>query len=46
MPSSSLSVFKGKPFGRFAQKARITDADLWRAAKRANDGLIDADRHA
>jgi hypothetical protein len=38
-----MSVYMGKPFMRFARKARIADADLWQAAKRANDGLIDAD---
>ena len=42
-PSRTLSVYKGKAFVRFARKARITDADLWQAAQRANDGLIDAD---
>jgi hypothetical protein len=41
--SRSLSVYKNKPFARFAKKARITDADLWRAAQLANEGLIDAD---
>jgi hypothetical protein len=42
-PSGTLSVYKGKAFVRFARKARITDADLWQAAQRANDGLVDAD---
>ncbi len=42
-PSRTLSVYKGKAFVRFARKARITDADLWQAAQRANDGLVDAD---
>jgi hypothetical protein len=42
-PSRTLSVYKGKAFVRFARKAHITDADLWQAAQRANDGLIDAD---
>ena len=41
--SRSLAVYKSKPFARFAKKARIVDADLWRAAQRANKGLIDAD---
>ena len=41
--SSTLSVYKGKAFVRFARKVRITDSELWRAAQRANDGLIDAD---
>ncbi len=41
--SRSLSVYKGRAFVRFARKARITDSDLWQAAQRANDGLIDAD---
>ncbi len=39
----SLSVYKSKPFTRFAKKARITDADLWKAAQLANEGGIDAD---
>jgi hypothetical protein len=38
-----LSVYKTKSFGRFARKARISDADLWQTATRANEGLIDAD---
>jgi len=38
-----LSVYKGKAFVRFAKNARITDAELWKAAQRANEGLIDAD---
>lgn len=38
-----LSVYKNKPFTRFARKARITDAELWRAVRLANDGVIDAD---
>jgi len=33
----------GKPFARFARKARISDADLWNAAQLANEGVIDAD---
>jgi hypothetical protein len=41
--SRTLSVFKSKPFARFARKARIADADLWNAALLANEGLIDAD---
>lgn len=41
--SKSLSVYKNKPFARFAKKARITDSDIWRAAQQANEGLIDAD---
>jgi hypothetical protein len=40
---STLSVYKTKPFDRFARKARLTDADLWNAAELANQGLIDAD---
>lgn len=40
---STLSVYKTRLFGRFARKARISDADLWRAADLANRGLIDAD---
>jgi hypothetical protein len=36
-------VYKTKPFARFARKARISEAELWRAAQRANEGIIDAD---
>jgi hypothetical protein len=39
----ALSVYKSKPFARFAGKARIIDADLWTAARRADEGVIDAD---
>jgi hypothetical protein len=42
-PSRTLSVYKGKAFVRFAKRARISDADLWQAAQRANQGLADAD---
>ena len=38
-----LLVYKNKYFARFAKKARITDADLWKAAQLANEGLVDAD---
>ena len=41
--SKSLSVYKNKPFARFAKKANITDADLWKAALLANEGVVDAD---
>jgi hypothetical protein len=41
--SEVLSVYKNKPFARFARKARISDADLWKAAQLANEGVIDAD---
>jgi len=41
--SKTLSVYKTKPFARFAGKARITDADLWTAARLANQGRIGAD---
>ena len=41
--SKALSVYKNKPFARFARRARIPDADLWKAARLANEGLIDAD---
>ena len=41
--SRVLSVYKSKPFARFARKARITDADLWRTTQLANEGVIDAD---
>ena len=40
---STLSVYKGKAFMRFAKKARIGDADLWKGAQLANAGLVDAD---
>jgi hypothetical protein len=40
--SKTLSVYKNKPFARFARKAHITDADLWKAARLANQGLIEA----
>lgn len=40
---STLSVYKTKPFDRFARKARLSDSDLWKAAELANQGLIDAD---
>ncbi len=39
----SCSVYQTKQFARFARRARLTDDDLWQAAQRANDGLIDAD---
>jgi len=42
-PPNTLTVLKTKPFARFAKKARITDTDLWEAARLANQGLIDAD---
>lgn len=41
--SRGFSVYKSKPFARFAKKARITDADLWKTAQLANNGVIDAD---
>lgn len=40
---SRLAVFKTRPFARFARKARLEDDVLWRAAERANSGVIDAD---
>ena len=40
---SMTSVFKNKVFARFARKARISDADLWKAVRLADDGAIDAD---
>ena len=39
----ALLVYKTKPFARFAGKANIADADLWKAAWLANRGMIDAD---
>ncbi|MGA3371410.1 MAG: type II toxin-antitoxin system RelE/ParE family toxin [Terracidiphilus sp.] len=41
--SKALSVYKNKSFARFAKRARIPDADLWRAARLVNEGQIDAD---
>lgn len=38
-----LLVYKGKAFARFCKKASISDADLWKAAHLANEGLIEAD---
>ena len=37
------SIYKNKFFTRFARKARISDADLWKAVRLAEDGVIDAD---
>jgi hypothetical protein len=42
-PSNTFSVYKNKPFARFARRARIADADLWKAALSANEGVVDAD---
>jgi hypothetical protein len=42
LPALSL-IYKSNVFARFAKKAHITDADLWHAARRANEGTIDAD---
>ncbi len=39
----SFFVYKNKPFTRFARKAGIVDADLWRAARLALEGVVDAD---
>lgn len=41
--SKVLLVYKNKFFARFAKKARIADADLWKTAQLANEGSIDAD---
>lgn len=38
-----MRVFKNKSFGRFARKARLTDAGLCEAVRSAERGLIDAD---
>ena len=38
-----MAAYKTKPFNRFARKARISDSDLWEAARRANAGIMDAD---
>lgn len=40
---NQLLVYESKPFARFAKKARISDADLWRTATLADMGMIDAD---
>ena len=42
-PFSALSVYKTKAFARFAKRARISDAHLWKAAEFANRGSVDAD---
>ncbi|WP_263352234.1 type II toxin-antitoxin system RelE/ParE family toxin [Acidicapsa acidisoli] len=42
-PSEEFSAYKSKAFARFAKKARISDADLWRTAWLVNKGVIDAD---
>ena len=36
-------IFKNKPFARFARKSEIFDADLCRAVKDVERGLIDVD---
>jgi hypothetical protein len=41
-PSNTFSVYKNKPFARFARKARITDSELWKVAALANEGFVDA----
>lgn len=41
--SSTLRVYKNKPFKRFAKKAGISDLELWKTALLANEGWIDAD---
>lgn len=41
--SKALAVYMTRPFARFARRARITDADLWKAARLVNEGVIDAD---
>ena len=38
-----MSVYKNKPFTRFAQKERITDQDLCKAAAEIENGEYDAD---
>jgi hypothetical protein len=38
-----MRVFKTKPFARFADHEGITDAELWDAIRRAEDGQVDAD---
>ena len=38
-----MRVFKTKPFTRFADHEGIGDRTLWNAARRAEEGVIDAD---
>ena len=38
-----LSVYKTRPFARFARRARLGDADLWQTATLVNQDSIDAD---
>lgn len=38
-----MRVFKTKEFVRFVRREGIPDARLWEAARRAHDGLVDAD---
>ena len=38
-----LRTFKTKPFARFADRERISDAALCEAVRRARRGLVDAD---
>ena len=38
-----MRVFKTKPFARFASREGVADEELCEAARRAEDGLIDAD---
>ena len=38
-----MRIFKNKPFARFARKSVISDAELCRAVRDADHGLIDAD---
>ncbi|WP_297929224.1 type II toxin-antitoxin system RelE/ParE family toxin [uncultured Aggregatibacter sp.] len=38
-----MRIFKTKAFDKFAQKNHVTDADLFDAVMRAEEGLIDAD---
>lgn len=41
--SARLTVYKTKSFARFAHKACIRDAALWKSALLADSGIIDAD---
>jgi hypothetical protein len=38
-----MRVFQNKPFGRFARKASLTDAELCKAVADAESGLVAAD---
>lgn len=41
--ADEIAVYMSKAFARFARKARLRDAQLWKTALEANAGKIDAD---